>query len=72
LSTGEDRAFLTGGKLPLAERAVNWYMRRLIRLSSVDRLALDAFTNVVHIVGPMSDLFQPRLAWKVVTTAPTE
>ena len=67
MSAGEDLPFIMQGKLPLAARFAGWYTRRLLRLCSVDREALAAFTGVMHLLRPMGDLFRPRLLWKVLT-----
>lgn len=67
MSAGEDLPFIMQGRLPLATRFANWYTRRLLRLCSVDREALEAFTGVMHLLRPMGDLFRPRLLWKVLT-----
>ncbi|HLN62916.1 MAG TPA: FAD-dependent oxidoreductase [Symbiobacteriaceae bacterium] len=66
MSAGEDLPFLEKS-LPLSARFAGWYVRRLLRLCSVDREAVVAFAGVMHLLRPMSDLFRPRLLWKVLT-----
>ncbi|HWI53939.1 MAG TPA: hypothetical protein VNT01_17505 [Symbiobacteriaceae bacterium] len=67
-STGEDLAFpkVEGRRTP-AVKVMNWYMRRLIRLTAVDHEALVSFLRVVHLLAPAGELFKPRLVWKVLT-----
>ncbi|HWI65226.1 MAG TPA: FAD-dependent oxidoreductase [Symbiobacteriaceae bacterium] len=69
-STGEDLAYpQVEGKRGPESGLINWYMRRVVRLTSIDREALVAFLSVVHLLKPVTALFAPRILWKVLTVA---
>jgi 2-polyprenyl-6-methoxyphenol hydroxylase-like FAD-dependent oxidoreductase len=65
-STGEDFAFpqVVGRRAP-GSGLINWFMRRIIRLTAVDRDALVGFLKVVHLLQPPTALLRPRLLWRV-------
>jgi 2-polyprenyl-6-methoxyphenol hydroxylase-like FAD-dependent oxidoreductase len=66
-STGEDFAFpQVAGRRPPGAGLINWFMRRVIRLTAVDHAALVGFLKVVHLLQGPAGLMRPRLLWRVL------
>jgi 2-polyprenyl-6-methoxyphenol hydroxylase-like FAD-dependent oxidoreductase len=69
-STGEDLAYpQVEGKRGPETGLINWYMRRVVRLTSVDPETLTAFLSLVHLLKPVSEVFKPKILWRVLTQA---
>ncbi len=68
LSTGEDLRYPeTEGHRSLGTRLFNWYIRRVIGLTASHPLVAAAFFQVWHLLKPLRSLFEPRIAWAVLS-----
>jgi 2-polyprenyl-6-methoxyphenol hydroxylase-like FAD-dependent oxidoreductase len=68
LSTGEDLRYPeTEGHRSLGTRLFNWYTQRMIGLTASYPLVAAAFFQVQHLLKPLRSLFEPRIAWIVLS-----
>jgi 2-polyprenyl-6-methoxyphenol hydroxylase-like FAD-dependent oxidoreductase len=67
IAAGSDFAFtgVTGPK-PSGTDAINWYLRHVHRVASVDRTVCRAFFDVANLLKPATTLFSPRVVSRVV------
>lgn len=70
IAAGSDFGFpgVTGPK-PAGTDAVNWYLARLHRVASTDRVVCRAFFDVANLLAPPTALFAPRVLARVVAGA---
>jgi 2-polyprenyl-6-methoxyphenol hydroxylase-like FAD-dependent oxidoreductase len=66
IAAGSDFAFrgVTGPK-PAGTALVNWYLNRVHRAASHDRVVCRAFFDVANMLAPATTLFAPRLVGRV-------
>jgi 2-polyprenyl-6-methoxyphenol hydroxylase-like FAD-dependent oxidoreductase len=66
LSVGEDFRFpQTTGEKPIGIDLLNLYVARIHRATLLDVVVGEAFLKVMNLMAPPSDLFQPRIVWRV-------
>ncbi|MFC6717471.1 NAD(P)/FAD-dependent oxidoreductase [Natrialbaceae archaeon GCM10025810] len=71
LTVGGDLAFpQTEGPRPRGTTAFNWYLDRMLRRAHTDGRVADAAFRVFSLQRPPSDLFRPRVVWRVLGPAP--
>ncbi|ACA18649.1 monooxygenase FAD-binding [Methylobacterium sp. 4-46] len=67
IATGEDLRFPEiEGKRPPGTALVNRYLERVHAVASCDPLVCRKFFEVVNLLAPTSDLFSPKLMWRVL------
>lgn len=68
VATGEDLRFpgTVGGRPTAADRLVQRYLDRVVRLATSDPVANEAFGKVVGMTEPPTSLLRPSLAWRVL------
>lgn len=66
IAAGSDFAFpgVTGPR-PAGTGVVNWYLDRVHRAASTDRIVCRAFFDVANLLRPASTLFSPRIVARV-------
>src|SRR5262252_10397093 len=47
-------------------RLFNWYMQRVMQLTTSNALVADQFVQVLHLLKPPTVLFDPRIAFAVL------
>ena len=67
IAAGSDFAFrgVTGTK-PAGTDVVNWYLERVHRAASTDRVVCRAFFDVANLLAPAPTLFRPRVVGRVI------
>jgi 2-polyprenyl-6-methoxyphenol hydroxylase-like FAD-dependent oxidoreductase len=67
IAAGSDFAFngVTGPK-PAGTDAINWYLERVHRVASTDKVVCRAFFDVANLLAPATTLFHPRVVGRVV------
>jgi 2-polyprenyl-6-methoxyphenol hydroxylase-like FAD-dependent oxidoreductase len=67
IAAGSDFAFrgVTGTK-PAGTDVVNWYLERVHRAASKDRVVCRAFFDVANLLAPAPTLFHPRVVGRVI------
>jgi 2-polyprenyl-6-methoxyphenol hydroxylase-like FAD-dependent oxidoreductase len=67
IAAGSDFAFrgVTGPK-PAGTAPINWYLNRVHRAASHDRIVCRAFFDVANLLAPATTLFDPRLVGRVM------
>ena len=70
IAAGSDFAFpgVTGVK-PAGTTAVNWYLSRVHRAASTDRVVCRAFFDVANLLKPAGTLFAPSMVGRVIIGA---
>jgi hypothetical protein len=68
IATGEDLRVpgVEGGKPGRSTRFLDWYLHRVIQLTTEDAFARTIFTEVLNLDYPTTRLFHPRLLAKVI------
>jgi 2-polyprenyl-6-methoxyphenol hydroxylase-like FAD-dependent oxidoreductase len=67
MAIGADRPFLeTQGKQTWSMRLLEWYMLRLMQLTSSNPLVVERFYQVTNMLKPPLVLFEPRIVWTVL------
>jgi hypothetical protein len=66
IAAGSDFAFtgVTGAR-PAGNRLINWYMERVHKAASTDRLVCRAFFDVANLMQPPTTLFRPPVMARV-------
>lgn len=68
LATGYDLRFPgTEGHRSLGMRLLNWYIRRMIGRAASHPPVAATFFQVWHLLKPLKALFEPRIAWAVLS-----
>jgi 2-polyprenyl-6-methoxyphenol hydroxylase-like FAD-dependent oxidoreductase len=68
MATGTDRPYLeTQEESTRIRRLFNWYMQRVMQLTTSNALVADQFGQVLHLLKPPTVLFSPRVVWAVLT-----
>jgi 2-polyprenyl-6-methoxyphenol hydroxylase-like FAD-dependent oxidoreductase len=70
IAAGSDFAFpgVTGAK-PTGTDAINWYLARVHRAASTDRVVCRAFFDVANLLKPATALFAPPVLGRVLANA---
>lgn len=68
VATGEDLRFpgTVGGRTSPADRLVQRYLDRVVRLATSDPVANEAFAEVIGMTEPPTSLLRPNLVWRVL------
>lgn len=67
MATGADRPYVETPEEPgRIRRLLNWYMQRVIQLTTSNALVADRFGQVMHLLKPPMVLLDPRIAWAVL------
>ena len=68
MATGTDRPYLETQEESTRMRWLfNWYMQRVMQLTTSNALVADQFGQVLHLLKPPTVLFSPRVVWAVLT-----
>jgi 2-polyprenyl-6-methoxyphenol hydroxylase-like FAD-dependent oxidoreductase len=67
MATGADRPYLETQEEPgRLMRLLNWYMQRVMQLTTSNALVVERFGQVLHLLKPPTVLLDPRIAWAVL------
>jgi 2-polyprenyl-6-methoxyphenol hydroxylase-like FAD-dependent oxidoreductase len=67
IAAGSDFAFRgVKGTKPAGTDVVNWYLERVHRAASTDRVVCRAFFDVANLLAPAPTLFRPRVVGRVI------